>query len=279
MHTGRPVQPFSGRQSFCALAGLLAGMTIAPAPAAEPTPAPTATVIQKDGPVEVARSGAAVWDQAYTNQVLFPEDQLRTDEGGRAVLRMSDQTLVRVGEFSQIQMPADPRKRSSFTFLKGIFYFFHRDRPGDYEIRTRAVSAIVRGTEFSLQVLEADGTTTLSLFDGAVEMTNQFGRLLLSSGQEAIAEPGKPPALTPRLTFQEPKLVQWSLYYPGILYLPELGLSAEETNALRRSVAAYLGGDLIAAYTNWPAGYQAGSEAGKIYRAAVRLAVGQGGEA
>ena len=61
MHTGRPVQQSSGRQSFCALAGLLAGMTIAPAPAAEPTPAPTATVIQKDGPVEVARSG----DLAY----------------------------------------------------------------------------------------------------------------------------------------------------------------------------------------------------------------------
>jgi len=60
-------------------------------------------------------------------------------------------------------MPPDPKKRSSFGFIKGILYFFHRDKPGDYELRTRTVSAIVRGTEFSIQVLAADGTTTLSL--------------------------------------------------------------------------------------------------------------------
>ncbi len=275
MDPDRLVLQFIRWPRACALAGLLVGMTAGPVPAAETAAVPCATIIQKDGPVTVARAGANVWTRAYTNQVLFAEDQLRTEEGGRVVLRMSDQTLVRVGELSLIQMPADPRKRTSFTFLKGIFYFFHRDRPGDYDVRTRAVSAIVRGTEFSLQVLEADGATTISLFDGAVEMTNQFGSLLLKSGQEGIAEPGRAPALTPRLTIQEPKLVQWSLYYPGILYLPELGLAAEETNALRQSLDAYRSGDLIAAYTNWPAGYQAASDAGKIYRAAVQLAVGQ----
>src|SRR5689334_21539969 len=84
--------------------------------AADPPVARSAVVIHEEGSLEVTRVRAAVWDQAYTNQVLLPEDQLRTLEGELAVLRMSDQTLVRVGELSQIQMPAHPRKRSSLGF-------------------------------------------------------------------------------------------------------------------------------------------------------------------
>src|SRR5262249_23601499 len=148
------------------------------------------------------RAGAVVWDAAYTNQLLYPEDQLRTGDGARAALRLSDQTLVRVGELSRVQIPADPRKRSSLGLLQGLLYFFHRAEPGDHEIRTRTVAAIVRGTEFSVQVAAADSTTIISLFDGAVQMTNEFGALALRSGQQGVAEPGRAPRLTPLLTVQ-----------------------------------------------------------------------------
>lgn len=240
---------------------------------------PSAIILQSAGKVEVARAGAAVWDQVYTNQMLYPGDQLRTADGARAVLRMADQTLMRVGELSQIQMPPDPAKRSSFGFIKGILYFFHRDKPGDYEIRTRTVSAIVRGTEFSVEVIEADGTTTISMFDGAVEMSNEHGLLLLKDGQQGVAASGKAPVLTPLLTVAEPGLIQWCLYYPGVLHLPDLGLTAEETTAIGPSVAAYLAGDLVGAYTNYPAGYNPPTAAGQLYRTAIQLAVGKVNEA
>ncbi len=246
---------------------------------ADAYPSPSAMVIQWAGKVEVARSGAAVWDQAYTNQVLYPGDQLRTGEGARAVLRMADQTLVRVGEFSQIQMPPDPGRRSSFGFIKGILYFFHRDKPSDYEIRTRTVSAIVRGTEFSIEVLETDGTTMVSVFDGAVEMGNEHGKLLLRDGQQGVAAPGKTPVLTPLVTLADPGLIQWCLYYPGVLHLPDLGLGAEETNALAASISAYSAGDLVGAYTNYPSGFTPVTDAGRLYRAAIRLGVGKVDEA
>jgi tetratricopeptide (TPR) repeat protein len=264
-----------GGGAALALSVLLALGAVGPLRAADPPLVPSAIIVEKNGRVEVARSGAMVWDLAQTNQALYADDQLRTDEGARAVLRMSDQTLVHVGEFSQIKMPSDPNKRSSLSFIKGIFYFFHRDKPGDYDLRTRTVSAIVRGTEFTIEVVEADGTTTISMFDGVVEMTNDFGGILLKNGQQGLAEPGKAPVITPLLTVKEPRLVQWSLHYPGILYLPDAGLTANETNTLARSIAAYLSGDLVAAYTNWPADHQPGSDAVILYRAATRLAVGQ----
>src|SRR4051812_22939704 len=66
---------------------------------------PGALVIQLDGKVEVARENPNVWDLAYTNQALRGGDQLRTGEGSRAVLRLSDQTTMRVGELSRVQIP------------------------------------------------------------------------------------------------------------------------------------------------------------------------------
>jgi tetratricopeptide (TPR) repeat protein len=113
------------------------------------------------------------------------------------------------------------------------------------------------------------------MFDGEVEMTNPLGTLVLKSGQQGVAGPNQAPVLTPLLTITQPRLVQWSLYYPGLIHLPELGLSEGESNVLARSLSAYASGDLIAAYTNWPPTHQPASDAARIYRAATRLAVGQ----
>jgi tetratricopeptide (TPR) repeat protein len=243
--------------------------------AAAPGPVSVAVVVQTQGQVEIARAGAVVWDEAHTNQLLYPDDQLRTAEAARATIRMSDQSLVRVGELSHVRMPPAARERSAFELLRGLIYFFHRDRPGDYEIRTRTVSAIVRGTEFSVQFGEADGTTLLSLFDGAVEMTNEFGGLALQSGQQAIAEPGKAPRLTSLVTVQDPRLIQWCLYYPGVLYLPDLNLSAGEKASLSASLEAYAAGDLVGAYRQLPAEGADTSLGVQVFRAATSLAVGK----
>ena len=62
-------------------------------------------LLELEGTVQVMRSGANVWDKAYTNQVLYPGDQLQTEMRSRAVVRWSDLTLHRVGERSLIQIP------------------------------------------------------------------------------------------------------------------------------------------------------------------------------
>ena len=70
-------------------------------------------------------------------------------------------------------------------------------------------------------------------------------------------------------------IIQWCLYYPGVLYVDELGLSAAEQQSLSNSIAAYRAGDLGEALDKYPADRQAASDAEKVYLAAVLLSVGQ----
>src|SRR6185436_2883971 len=136
----------------------------------------------------------------------------------------------------------------------------HRDKPGIFPIGTPTMSAVVRGTEFNLQVAD-DGTSTLSLLDGEVEMTNEFGQVVLQSGGAGKAEPGKKPAPTAALPAMN--VIQWCLYYPGVLDVEELNLTSEERQILRDSLAAYRSGDLLAAVAQYPEGRAPASNAEK----------------
>ena len=222
-------------------------------------------------PVEFSGAGSTRWDPSYEGQTLNPGDQLRTGERGSATVQLTDLTLLRLGETSRMQIP-EGKQRSAFRFLKGVLYFFHRDRPGDFEVETPTVSAVIRGTEFNLRVAENDATT-LDLLDGEVDMGNEFGRITLKSGQGAIAEPGKKPVGTAFI--EAVNVIQWCLYYPGVLDLSELSFSLEDHRALDDSFSAYRGGDLPAALARYPAGREPAVDEDKLYLATLLLAVGQ----
>ena len=70
-------------------------------------------------------------------------------------------------------------------------------------------------------------------------------------------------------------IIQWALYYPGILDPRELGLTDEEQRAVSASLMAYREGDLLGALEKYPSGYRSHSTSGQLYRAAVLLAVGR----
>jgi tetratricopeptide (TPR) repeat protein len=240
-----------------------------------------ARIVSIEGqPVEVSRAGSNRWDPADKREpycILKPGDQLRTGPGCRALVRLSDLTVIRVGPLSYLQIPPERRKRG-FNLFRGILYFFHRDRPGEFELQTPTVSAVVRGTEFNLKV-EDDGTTTLSMFDGEVDLSNPQGQLQLKSGQGAIVKPHEAPTRAP--AFEGESVIQWLLYYPGFLDVDELGLTREEQQPFAASLAAYRSGDLLAARTNFmavitnlPSQRAAVSDRIRVYQAALDLAVG-----
>jgi len=174
--------------------------------AAVPT---NAALIELEGTVVVSRSGSPAWDAAYTNQMLFPGDRLRTLERSRAVVRLSDFSLLRLSELTHIQIPAPTSRRSGFHLLRGLLYFFHRDKLGVMPVTTPTAYAVVLGTEFTV-VVEEDGSTRLTLLEGSVEMTNQFGSVTLKTGEAAEAGP----ALAPRKTPSLPAInaIQWVIY-------------------------------------------------------------------
>ena len=240
---------------------------------ASPPAATNVVLLEIENTVEVLRTGARVWDPGRTNQVLYPGDQLRTGERSRAVLRLSNLTLMRLGELSTLQIPepvADSKAR--LNVFRGIYYFFHRDKPGEFQIRTPTVSAVVRGTEFNLEV-SPDQTTTLALLDGEIAVTNDFGSANIKTGDAIVARAGKPPETTAVVIAVN--VIQWCLYYPAVLDVQELPLSADETSILAESLAAYRTGDLLKAAARYPPGRTPDSDAEKVYLAALLLGVGQ----
>ncbi|MGI8514596.1 MAG: tetratricopeptide repeat protein, partial [Acidimicrobiia bacterium] len=112
--------------------------------------------------------------------------------------------------------------------------------PRALNIRTPFVNAGTEGTEFALQVGNAE--TALWVYEGRVRLSNPAGQLLVASGEAAIAPQGQAPQR--RIVVKPRQAVEWALYYPPLLD------SRPETypEALRPAVLAYRRNDLTAAF-------------------------------
>ena len=238
-------------------------------------PSAQATVLEAEGTVQTAAARTADWRAARTNESLAPLDRLRTRERSRAALRLRDRSVFRLGELSEVivEAPDDSQSSTAVNMLRGVLMFFHRGNPRDVQFRTGTVSAAIRGTEFHVEVAD-NGRTVLTLFDGEVELSNPQGTLRLVSGEQAAVDPGQPPVKTAVIVTRN-NLIQWCLYYPGVLDPAELNLTLAEETALQPSLAAYRAGDLLQALALVPAGYQPVSDSTRVYLAAVLLSVGK----
>jgi len=90
-----------------------------------------AVVLELEGTAQVSRR-EGLWDPAHTNQVLLTGDRFRTLARSRAVVQLSDLSLLRLGEFSHLRIPEASARRSGVELLRGLLYFFHRDRRGEF---------------------------------------------------------------------------------------------------------------------------------------------------
>lgn len=246
-------------------------------------PAPggvTVLSISPGGAAEVLPSGATAWQPLRAGRVLQGGERVRTGKNTRAVLLLSDKSQISLGEFAEMEIQQPSAESASITskLWRGVLYFLHRDRPGSFNFNTPTTSGAIRGTEFNLAVAE-NGRTVVTLLDGAVDLENAQGKLSLKSNQEAIVEPGQAPALSPALEIQLKDAVQWRFYYPGVIHLDELGLSAAERETLGESIKAYQAGDLLQALAKYPAGRTPASEQEKVLYAALLLSAGKAKEA
>src|SRR5437016_3871188 len=104
-------------------------------------------------------------------------------------------------------------------------------------------------------------------------MRNDRSTLALKKGEGGLARVDK--TLQGPVAIDATNIIQWCLYYPGILYLENLRLSPQEQQALSDSMNAYRAGDLAGALARFPNERQPESDDERIYLAALRLSVGQ----
>lgn len=231
-------------------------------------------IVELQGAVEISPAGAKTWVLTQTNQILYPFDRLRTGPNSRVALRWSDESVVPFGASTELEVlpPHDADAQAGLHLVRGVISFFHRDKPGHIHIITRGAIAGIEGTEFVLAVDDTD-RTTLSVIDGKVSFGNEHATLVLTNGDQATVEVGQAPTRT--AGFIANNLLQWCFYYPAVLDPDDLALSSDEQQVLSESLNAYRSGDLLAALAKYPANRQPGSDAERVYYAALLLSVGE----
>lgn len=233
-------------------------------------------VLTAENKVEAQRAGSETWTAASTNQVLHARDRIRTAIKSRATVRLSDQSVLRMNQLTTVEIQPAPEGKKAILDLKaGAAYFYNREKPTEAEFRTPTASGAIRGTEFNLAVDE-NGKTVITLLDGAVNLKNELGELNLLSGEQGVVEPGQAPRKT--ASIDAINIIQWTLYYPGVLDVSELPLDAGVRGTLAGSIESYRAGDLLKALADYGERKPASTAEG-IYAAAVNLAAGQVDEA
>ena len=231
-------------------------------------------VIDVQGRVEFQPVGSTNWQALRLQQVLKPNERVHTYENSFVIVRVGKENPVRFGELSDFMFlpPAEPAGLTRLNLWRGLLYFFGREKPARLRLESPLCSTAIRGTEFVLEVQDS-GRTLLTLVEGAATLTATNGAVDVKGGEQAVAELGKAPFLTVGITAVN--VIQWCLYYPAVLDLAELSLTAPEQQALADSLAAYRAGDLRQALAAYPAGRTPASDAEKVFHSALLLAVGQ----
>jgi len=223
--------------------------------------------------VEVLSAGASAWVPARPSHILDVGDQVRTLSQSRAILKLADEGAIRLRESSRMgfRPPRPTQSRPIVEVFQGFFHFFSRGKALELEIQNRLVSAGTLGTEFHV-IASDDQQLEIAVFEGQVELRTSKGQITVASGQCGTARPGILPTATALI--EAVNVIQWCLYYPSVLDVDELPLNNAEKDLLNASLLAFRSGQVKQALALYPAERAPGSEAERVYRAALLLSVG-----
>jgi len=188
---------------------------VATAAAFAADPSQLAKVMSVQKQVEAKAAAAPSWSPAAVNQPLFSKDRVRTGAESRATILYADQTAHRINEKSEVEIVAPEEGQPGLLKVLSGQHYFSARKPKDFgRVETPTVTAAIKGTEFVVDVGD-DGVTKITMLEGVVEASNQYGGVSVTAGEQAIAEPGKAPVKA--IVVRPRDAVNWSLYYPPVV--------------------------------------------------------------
>ena len=188
-----------------------------------------AQVESVQGIVELRRYQSTTWESALKDTPLCAGDTLRVRKHSRAAIRLNNDSVMRLAQRTTITIPrTEDNKITSLTeLIEGIIHIITRT-PVPFKIKTPFINAGVEGTEFTVEL--ASDHARIVMFEGRVNASNEYGSVLLTNHEAAIAYSNQAPF---KETIVKPlDAVQWALYYPAILGYHRNQQSAEASSLL-----------------------------------------------
>ena len=182
-----------------------AGTPVAPDAAA-------AQIVALAGQGQTRALGVEPWSRAALAQQLGAGADVRTLALSSAALLLADRTQIRMSSNAQLRLCESHATRTLLELVAGRLWARTKKTPASLQLQTPAALAVVRGTDWDVEV-DSAGRTTLTVLSGSVELSNAFGSVQLGAAEQGYAEPGKAP--TKRLLVSPRERVQWVAAYPG----------------------------------------------------------------
>lgn len=171
-----------------------------------------AEVLSLKGKAEVRTSELAAWKPLNVKDKLAVGQYVRTGDASNMALLFKDQTQLRLSQNTTMQIKGigGTGTPSFFSLTLGRAWTQSKTVPNGLQMQTPNAIAAIRGTDWDMQV-DPDGTATLTVLSGEVELTNEFGKLLVAKNEQARVEKGKAPVK--RLITNPRERVQWVTGY------------------------------------------------------------------
>jgi ferric-dicitrate binding protein FerR (iron transport regulator) len=148
-----------------------------------------------EGTAEVLRAGGADWAALAPADGLSQGDQVRTQAGARMKILLRDDSVLTLGESSQLRLDeqvAGPAPQSTFWLMFGRIRAIATERYGAagarFEVKTPTAIAGVRGTEF---VAQHDTAEEETLVVGIVDTTTVRAAIDAAGGRAIRLGPGQ----------------------------------------------------------------------------------------
>lgn len=206
--------PCSWKSLLAWAAGLLCATQAAAqcAGVVAPPGEPAAQVVALSGRGETRTAGAAPWQPAALSQTLGAGSDMRTLALSSAALLLADRTQIRMAAQAQLRLCEARPARTLLELMAGRLWARTRKAPATLELQTPAALAVVRGTDWDVEV-EENGRTTLTVLSGRIAVSNAQGAVEVGPSEQATVEPGQAPVK--RLLVRPRERVQWVAAYPG----------------------------------------------------------------
>jgi len=203
--------------------------------------ASAAQIVALAGQGQTRAPGTDPWSPAVLAQQLAPGADVRTLALSSAALLLADRTQIRMSANAQLRLCESQPARTLLELAAGRLWARTKKAPAALQLQTPAALAVVRGTDWDVEV-DAAGRTTLTVLSGLVELSNPLGSVQLGPSEQGSVEPGQAPVK--RQLVRPRERVQWVTAYPvGAARWAEGG-AAEDLVLADREVA---GGQLDAA--------------------------------
>jgi len=179
----------------------------APAPGAS-----AAQIVALAGQGQTRAPGVEPWSTAALSQQLAQGADVRTLALSSAALLLADRTQIRMSANAQLRLCESQPERTLLELAAGRLWARTKKTPAALQLQTPAALAVVRGTDWDVEV-DTAGRTTLTVLSGQVELSNAQGSVQLGPAEQGYVEPGQAPIK--RLLVRPRERVQWVTAYPG----------------------------------------------------------------